>query len=353
MVFNTSSAAIIDQALDQELHYSVLRHVLNAGVGIFCGFLCYKLGYQRLIDNSPFILFILCLLLFVPFLPVIGVARNGAHRWIGLGSLTFQPSELVKYFLPAFFIHYVLEAKQELDFRRYVKLLAILALPAFLVVIEPDHGTTMIMGVSIISLMFLMKIPLRFWAWPLAILTALAVVAGTQVPYVKGRLQVYLNPELDIQGKGHQPFQAKIASGTGGLTGKGLGKSIQKLSYLPEAKNDFIAAIYAEEFGYLGVVGLMLLYLMFAMLGFWIAFETTDLRAFCLGSAITFLIFFQVFLNLGVVSGLLPNTGLNLPFFSQGGTSLIVNICALFVLLNIDAQSALPEKKAKNKIVLN
>jgi cell division protein FtsW len=159
---------------------------------------------------------------------------------------------------------------------------------------------------------------------------------------------VYLNPELDIRGRGHQPHQAKIAAGSGKLFGKGPGNSWQKLSYLPEAQNDYIAAIFAEEFGFVGMMGLIFLYMLFALLGFTIAYRCEDLGGLYLGVVVTFLVAFQAFLNLGVVSGILPSTGLNLPFFSQGGSSLIANLMGIGLLQSIavnNKREFLPGKK--------
>ena len=160
-------------------------------------------------------------------------------------------------------------------------------------------------------------------------------VFASQLPYVTARLNVYLHPELDLKGKGHQPYQAKIAAGSGGMLGRGPGNSLQKLSYLPEAQNDYIAAIYAEEFGFMGVIVLLALYSAIAYIGFYAALHAADRAGFYFGGAVLFLICFQAFLNLGVVSGLLPSTGLNLPFFSQGGSSLMANLVGISFLLQL------------------
>ena len=144
-----------------------------------------------------------------------------------------------------------------------------------------------------------------------------------------------MHPELDLKGRGHQPYQAKIAAGSGRLLGKGPGNGLQKLSYLPEAQNDYIAAIYAEEFGFVGMMALITLYLILASIGFYIAFQCGDRGGYYLASCAAFLISLQAFLNLGVVSGLLPSTGLNLPLFSQGGSSLMANIAGLSLLFSV------------------
>ena len=155
------------------------------------------------------------------------------------------------------------------------------------------------------------------------------------MPHVSDRIQVYLHPEYDLRGKGHQPYQAKIAAGSGKLWGKGWGESLQKLEYLPEARNDYIAAIFAEETGFVGMTTLILLYMGIGFCGFCIAQKAKDKEGCYTAAIFTFLLCFQAFLNLGVVSGLLPSKGTNLPFFSQGGSSLLVNSMALCVLLNV------------------
>ena len=204
-----------------------------------------------------------------------------------------------------------------------------------LILVEPNNGTTAVIGMAVLVLCLLMRISFKFWAIPLLVCVFLGGIFAYNLSYVSARMKVYLNPELDLKGKGHQPYQAKIAAGSGRWLGRGPGNSLQKLSYLPEAQNDYIAAIYAEEFGFLGMVLLITLYLLVACLGFFIANNCQSLEGFYFAGAITFLISFQAFLNLGVVSGLLPSTGLNLPWFSQGGSSLMANIFGLGILINV------------------
>jgi cell division protein FtsW len=204
-----------------------------------------------------------------------------------------------------------------------------------LVAVEPNNGTAFVMFLSLIVLFFLMRIKAKYWAVPLVVIVLAGGVFASQMPYVKARMRVYLNPEADLLGRGHQPYQAKIATGSGKLIGKGPGKSLQKLSYLPEAQNDYIAAIFAEEFGFIGISLLIFLYSFLIYIGFSITSLAHDKTGFYLGGVLTFLIGFQAFLNLGVVSGLLPSTGLNLPLFSQGGSSLIANLTEIGLLASI------------------
>jgi cell division protein FtsW len=263
------------------------------------------------------------------------VTINGAHRWIGLGGITFQPSECAKILIPLAFIRWVLLQKESISWKVFLKMLAPLSIPLGLILLEPDNGTTAVVLALLVILFILTRIRARYWALPLLILIGVGALVASRMPHVPDRIRVYLHPELDLRGKGHQPHQAKIAAGSGGLFGRGLGESLQKLNYLPEARSDYIAAIYAEEFGFIGIVGLIGLYLSFAYAGFLIAMRAEEPGGFLLASTLTFLIALQAFLNLGIVSGLLPSKGMTLPFFSAGGSSLIVNITALFLLLDI------------------
>ncbi len=335
MVFNTSSAEVLDKGLNHALHHALVKQLAYAFVGLFLASLFYKVGYDPLIKLAPQLLIFGCFLLFLVFVPKIGLARNGSHRWIGVAHLTFQPSEIVKFLVPLYFIDWVIKQKQGVTFQSFYKLIGTLAVPIILVLKEPDNGAAAIIISGLLPLFFIAKIPLKYWALPSLIIITLAVSVAYQLPYVKARIHVYLHPESDIKGKGHQAYQAKIATGSGGLFGKGPGQSLQKLTYLPEAQNDYIAAIFAEEFGFLGVFSIIVLYMIFAFAGFTIALTCPRSDGAMLAMVITFLIALQAFLNLGVVSGLLPSKGVNLPFFSGGGTSLVANMMALGILLNI------------------
>lgn len=336
MIFSTTSAEVIDADLDRDTHQAVLKQVLYAFAGLGMAFAVSKVGYKYILDNSVPLLCFMTLILVAVLIPGIGREVNGSKRWIGIAGFSFQPSEFVKYLVPAFFIHRFLQFDgTTFTFRDFLKLSAAVSIPILLILIEPNNGTAAVIGMTVVVLCLLMQISFKYWALPLAILIVIGGISATNLPYVKARLKVYLNPELDLKGKGHQPYQAKIAAGSGHLFGKGPGNSLQKLSYLPEAQNDYIAAIYAEEFGFMGMMILILLYMIIAYLGFAIASQVSNPAACYFAGAITFLITFQAFLNLGVVSGLLPSTGLNLPFFSQGGTSLIANITGIGLLFSI------------------
>lgn len=336
MIFNTSSAEVIDLNLDRGTHGALLRQLLYAILGGLLALGLRRLGYQAFIQLSPVLLALLVFLLVLVFVPGIGRAANGSHRWVGLGSFSLQPSEFVKIVVPAFFIWYLAGREgQELTLRAFAILVAMIGIPGVLILIEPNHGSVGVIGVVVAMLFFIAGVRMKYWAVPMLALLIVGAAIAYHHPYVAGRLKVYLHPESDLQGRGHQPYQAKIAAGSGGFLGKGPGQSLQKLSYLPEAQNDYIAAIYAEEFGFLGMLALIGCYMAVSYVGFAIAARAPDRAGCYLAAAITFLICFQAFLNLGVVSGLLPSTGLNLPFFSQGGSSLIANLAGVGLLTSI------------------
>jgi len=336
MIFSTTSAEVLDHDLDKSTHSSLVRQMLYALAGSVISAIVFKCGYKNIIKWSPVLLAFFTFLLVLTLIPGIGKTVNGSRRWINLAGLSFQPSEFVKYLVPAFLIFRFLSFKDGMiKSQDFFKILGVVACPMLLILIEPNNGTFAVIAMVVILLCFLARISFKYWAVPLICLSLAGGIFAYNLPYVTARLKVYLHPELDIRGKGHQPYQAKIAAGSGELFGKGPGNSLQKLSYLPEAQNDYIAAIYAEEFGFLGILVLIILYMIVGLAGFYIAFQTHDPAGFYMATSITFLICFQAFLNLGVVSGLLPSTGLNLPLFSQGGSSLMANVVAIGLLLNV------------------
>jgi cell division protein FtsW len=349
MVFNTTAAEVLDRSLDRSTHHALIRQILYGILGALGAVGVWFLGYQNILKLSGFFLSVSIVLLLLVFVPGIGQQINGAHRWIGFFGYSFQPSEFVKYIIPVYFIHVMTSHDKPMSLKSFLKLILILAVPIVLILIEPDNGTAGIVLVSLFVLFVLARIKWIFWALPLVIATVGGVAAASKMQHVPDRIRVYLHPELDLKGKGHQPHQAKIAAGSGKLFGRGLAESLQKLDYLPEARSDYIAAIFAEEFGFIGITALILLYMIIGYLGFYIAIKTSDIQGFYLVSIFTFLICFQAFLNLGVVSGLLPSKGTNLPFFSQGGSSLLANFMAICLILNVYTVERIPWQIKKQK----
>jgi len=340
MIFSTTSAEILDHELDKNTHQALFKQFSYAIGGLALSWVVLKCSYRNLLAYSTPLLIIFSVLLLMTLIPGIGREVNGSKRWLNLAGFSFQPSEFVKYVIPAYFIHQFLNYdEKEFDFHSFIKLVAVVSIPMLLILLEPNNGTTAVIAVTLTALFLLARIHFRYWAWPLLGFVLVVGTFASQLPYVSARLNVYLHPELDLKGKGHQPYQAKIAAGSGQLWGKGPGNSLQKLSYLPEAQNDYIAAIYAEEFGFFGIFCLMTLYVTMAATGVYIAYQCPEKGGFLLASCAIFLISFQAFLNLGVVSGLLPSTGLNLPLFSQGGSSLMANMMGLALLFSVSKEN--------------
>ena len=340
MIFNTTAAEIIDRSLTTSTHAPLFKQIAYSLVGLGGGMFVYWWGYENLIRYSFPLLIAASFLLVLVFIPGVGMKINGARRWLGLfGFPIGQPSEGIKILMPAAYIYWYLKQQQPIQLTPFLKILGCLAVPAALILFEPDNGTVIILSLLLTTLFYLTRIRLIYWALPLFSLLTLGAAAAYHMPHVHSRLEVYLHPELDLKGKGHQPYQAKIAAGSGQFLGLGFGESLQKLNYLPEARSDYIAAIYAEEMGFVGILALIALYVIFASSGFVIAIRSHDKGAFLLAATLTVLISIQAFINLGVVSGLLPSKGMTLPFFSQGGSSLMINFIALFILLDISRKS--------------
>lgn len=342
MIFSTTSAELIEGSKG-DTHTQLFKQI---GYAILGAGLCYAILRKNMdyfLEKSPLYLNLICVLLVLVLLPGIGREVNGSKRWLNLFGFSFQPSEFAKIIVPAFFIHAYLRLKDS-SLNTFLKLLAKAAIPLFLIIIEPNNGTTSVIAMALCVAFFLLEVPFKYWAIPLLAFTLVGAVFASQLPYVTKRLKVYLDPESDLKGKGHQPYQAKIAAGSGGMFGKGPAQSLQKLSYLPEAQNDYIAAIWAEEFGFVGVFLLVSLYMALGYTAFEIAMQAKEPSHMAFGGVIAFLITFQSFLNLGVVSGLLPSTGLNLPLFSQGGTSLMANMAELALLYQLAEKKECPKR---------
>ena len=334
MVFDTTSGEALDRGMHISMRCALLKQIAYGCLSFIVACLVPLFGYRAVLKITPWCFGVLLLCLLLVFMPGIGIQINGAYRWMQLGPIRFQPSELMKIIMPLSFLHFYFKWGQTITLKRFYSLIALYLLPLFLIILEPDNGTALILIVTMMVLFFISRIPWTYWALPLTLFAIVGAGLALQMPHVKHRLAIYFNPELDLLGKGHQPYQAKIATGSGRLWGRGVGESLQKLNYLPTARSDYIAAIYAEEFGFVGILFLVLLYMIMAYSGFRISSLVQEKQAFYLSVILTFLVVFQAFLNLGVVSGLLPSKGTNLPFFSQGGSSLIANAFALSLVMS-------------------
>ena len=325
------------------MHYFVRQGVF-AAMGIAAMFLIGRINYQRFRGAAKLMLYLAIILLVLVIIPgnPIAVTRNNATRWIGVGELfTFQPSEIAKMAVVLYFSDSISRKKDKMHTTRYgiAPYLLIMGVIAVLMMLEPHlSGTVLILGTGAV----LMLVGGINWAWVIAAVGGaggvLFLMMSGIIQYGQSRIAMWQNPFIDPRGDGYQLSQSLIAIGSGGLLGVGLGKSRQKFLYLPEEHNDFIFAIICEELGLIGATIIMLLFAARILRGYWIALHARDRFGSLLVVGVTTLIAMQTFLNIGVVTGLLPTTGISLPFFSYGGTALSMQLAEMGIVLSVSRQ---------------
>jgi cell division protein FtsW len=336
MVYSASSAeSLLDGSGDPSFYLK--RYVVLGVIGLAVLHVASRHGLSVIRALTPVLLVISFVLTVAVMLPGMGVTVNGATRWLGAGPLQFQPSELLKVSL-------VLYAAQVLAARpRSTKTIAGLVKPLLLVVAaacllllqQPDMGTAMVISLSVGALLIAAGTPRRHLALIIGVLVGLALIVALVEPYRRERLTSFLDPFSDAGDSGFQAVQALTAIGSGGFFGVGLGESVQKIFYLPEAHTDMILAIIGEELGLLGILAVIGLYGMIAYAGLRTAKLARDLHSQLLAAGVTSLILCQATLNFFAVLGMAPLTGVPLPFLSYGSTNLIVLLAAMGLLLNV------------------
>ncbi len=280
-------------------------------------------------------------IVFLLLVPVIGISSGGAKRWISLGFTSFQPSEVAKVGVVLSFSAMMSMWRDRMHDYRYgvLPFLGILGVIAVLLYLEPHLSATLIIIMTGAVMMFLGGTDKK-WLFGLAIVgAALIGVYLLTKGYSGDRIKAWLNPMDYSRDEGYQVVQSQYAIGSGGLTGLGFGKSRQKYLYLPEEHNDYIFAIVCEELGFVGATVIVLLFLLLLLRGYWIAMHARDRFGSLLVAGMVTLLGLQVFLNIGVVSNLLPSTGISLPFFSYGGTALLMQLFEMGIVLAISRQN--------------
>lgn len=340
MIFNTTSAEVVEVGSWSIAFHALIRQFLYLILSCFVGAFIVAVGYKEILKWSPYFLVAVSILLCLVLVPGVGQKINGARRWISLLGNSLQPSEFAKYAIGLFFIEKMAlkNPKESFSYKKFFEVLFYCFIPIGLIGLEPDNGTVVIIMASLLGLFVLTKIPLRIWLFPLLAIIGLGTVFALKMPHVQQRIDVYLHPEKDILGKGHQSYQSKIAIGSGGFSGRGIGSSIQKFGFLPEARSDYIGAIFAEETGFLGIFILISLYMVHFISGIGLSLKIPCYKGALVILLSTFLIVLQAFINLGVISCVLPSKGTNLPFFSHGGSSLIASVLAIFMTLSVVKQ---------------
>ncbi|WP_405103780.1 stage V sporulation protein E [Oceanobacillus sp. FSL H7-0719] len=325
---------------DDSLYY-LKRQLLFAGAGVIAMFIFMFIPYTTWKKYVNIILFGCFILLIAVLIPGIGMVRGGAQSWIGVGAFSIQPSEFMKLGLIVF-LAALLSEKQ-----KYITSLTkgflpclLLTFTAFgLIMLQPDLGTGLVLVLTCITMIFIAGARVSHFV-SLGVLGivgfALLIISA---PYRINRITAFLNPWEDPLGDGFQIIQSLYAIGPGGLMGLGLGNSLQKYFYLPEPQTDFIFAILAEELGFIGGTAVILLFFLLLWRGVKVALENTDPFARYLAIGIVAMIAIQAMINISVVIGLIPVTGITLPFLSYGGSSLTLTLCSVGILLNISIHS--------------
>ena len=306
-------------------------------IGLILLYFVSKINYKKYYKYSNKLLFICTVLLILVLIPGIGSVRNGSRSWFGIGSFGIQPSEFAKLGLIIFTSKYLYNNPNSMKSikRGVIPILLITFLIFGLIMLQPDFGTGFIIIVSIIGILFIagldIKIFIRFGILGVFGIVGLIIIA----PYRLKRILSFLNPWSDPLGSGFQIIQSLYSIGPGGLFGLGFGNSIQKHFYLPEPQTDFIFSIISEEFGIIGILIISVLFITIFYSSFKISIKCEDLFGKYLSFGITFGLLFQTLLNLSVVVGLVPVTGVTLPFLSYGGSSLIITMISIGIVLNI------------------
>ena len=310
-------------------------------VGIILVFVIRKIDYRIYYKNATKIFLACIILLVLVLIPGIGSIRNGSRSWFGIGSFGIQPSEFAKIGLIILTSKYLSKSNK---FVKNVKkgvipILSVLFLVFGLIMLQPDFGTGMIIVVSILAMLFIAGVNIKFFVG-LGLFGVIGIVILIVIaPYRMDRITSFIDPWSDPLGTGFQIIQSLYAIGPGGLLGMGFLKSRQKQFYLPEPQTDFIFSIISEEFGILGVVIVSSLFILILSFGIKIALNTKDDFAKLLSFGLIFQMLIQAVMNLMVVIGLIPVTGVTLPFLSYGGSSLLVSMCSIGIILNVNSNS--------------
>ena len=372
MMFSASFASAYydsSQNVQNNPMFYIRRQAAYAAAGLLVMYVTSKINYQRFRWMSVFVL-VGAIALLVLVLTPIGVEINQVKRWLYLflvAGPTFQPSEIAKVAVVLFFAARLskrdterkkkftnrtltgrtLNRLERIGFLELVPYGAVLSVVLVLVVLEPHMSGTILIMVGAASVLFAAGINLGWFvaAGSLAVGGLTLIIFATD--YMTNRIKLWLNPWEDPQGLGFQTIQSLYAIGSGGLLGRGLGNSMQKLLYIPEPENDFVFPIVVEELGFIGGAIVLLLFALLILRGYWLALHARDKFGTLTIVGIITLLAAQVFLNIGVVTNLIPNTGISLPFFSYGGTALMIHLAEMGVVLSVSRQIPAPKKETE------
>ena len=355
MVYSSSIAmAEAEKMTGYRMHYYLMRHAIFLVIGVVVAFITFQIPialWQKM--ALPLFVFGGFLLVLV-LIPGIGREVNGSRRWISLGFTSMQPSELMKFFVVLYAADYtVRKAAFMNDFKKgFLPMLAVMVFIGALLLREPDYGALVVITAIAMAVLFLGGLSWRVYAGLIVLLPIAFVLLIIVEPYRLQRLIGFIDPWADAYGKGYQLSHSLIAFGRGEWLGVGLGGSVEKLFYLPEAHTDFLLAVLAEELGFVGVTVVLALFALFIYRAFAVGREAMMREKYfasLTAQGIGVWLSVQALINMGVNMGVLPTKGLTLPFMSYGGTGIVVNCIAVAVLLRIDAENRASSSKVSPK----
>ena len=322
--------------------YYLVRQMFFAIAGIIAMIIVSKIDYKEYKKWTNLAFIISIGLMLMVFLPGLGTTVKGARRWLNFGLFTFQPSEVMKLALIFAISLYIVNNQKKLkSWKGYITPVCMTGLVCILMYFQSHLSGAIVMCVICAIIIIASGFKVKTKVLVIGILIAVTLVAAFlfSEEYRLERVKAFLNPEADIKGGNWQPTQSLYAIGSGGVFGRGLGQSRQKYLWLPEAQNDFVFAVFAEEFGFVGSMIVVALFAFLILRGVTIALKCKDLFGLLITTGIIGMFAFQIVVNIAVVTKLMPTTGMPLPFFSYGGTSLVINLLAMGVVLSVSRHS--------------
>ncbi len=336
-IFLSASLGIL--ANDSAQFSSIVFKQVFFGIilGLVACFIFSRINYKILKKYSLAIFIFSAILTILVFIPHIGATINGARRWIILWGFSFQPTSVLSFGFIVYWATWLSYAKEKVSELKYgiLPLIAMLSLTGILLLLEPDTDSFIVLGMTGVAMLWFAGGKLRHVIYlGIAAIVCVAILALAR-PYVMSRLKSFIDPSANSQTSGYQLQQSSIAIGSGEMFGKGLGQSIQKYKFLPESISDSVFAVLGEELGFIGSVGVIILFLIFIFRGLRIAISAPDSFGGLLVSGIVILITVQSFTNIASILGIIPFSGIPLAFFSQGGTSMLVMLAEIGIVLNV------------------
>lgn len=341
-IFAFFSASLGVLARNQATFYKILVSQIALGLagGSLAMYACIRIPYKFWRKYAGIILIGGVLMTALVFIPGLGIAHGGARRWISIFGISFQPVEFLKIAFIIYLSSWLSWAKKKVESPLYgvLPLLVVLGIIASVLVFQPDTKSLILMTAAGLGMLFLSGTPMKHLLILGGVVVTVFIIVALNTPYLSERVATFLDPSSDPTGTSYQLQQSLIAIGSGGIDGRGFGQSIQKFSYLPEPQGDSIFAVIGEEGGFIWGTIIVILYILFAMRGLWIARRAPDSFSGLLVCGLVILITLQAFMNIASITGLFPLTGVPLVFMSQGGTSLLLSLAAVGIILAVSKE---------------